>query len=108
MIIYVVSSGDSVYAIAQKFGVPMERILRENGLSARDPLVIGQSLVIMTEAAPHTVRRGQSLYSIARSYGVTLDAVRKANPQIADPSALQPGQIINIPGVPHRTSKPSR
>jgi LysM repeat protein len=44
--IYVVREGDTLSAIAARFGVSEEQILAENPLSDRDRLFVGQELVI--------------------------------------------------------------
>jgi LysM repeat protein len=43
---YVVREGDTLSAIAARFGVSEEAILEENPLSDRDRLLVGQELVI--------------------------------------------------------------
>ena len=50
MEIYVVRAGDTAWAIARKFGIPLERLMWDNQLEEAVPLVVGQALVI---------RRGQ-------------------------------------------------
>jgi LysM repeat protein len=44
----------------------------------------------------HTVQSGETLYMIGRAYGVFPQAIAEAN-NIADPSAIFPGQVLNIP-----------
>lgn len=44
--IYVVREGDTLSAIAARFGVSEEQILAENPMSDRDQLFVGQELVI--------------------------------------------------------------
>ena len=46
----------------------------------------------------HTVRRGDTLWDIARQNGVTLQALIAANPQIANPNLINPGQTVHLPG----------
>jgi|GEM_PF-2435432 len=46
----------------------------------------------------HTVRSGDTLSAIARQNGVSLNELIKANPQIANPDLIYPGDKINIPG----------
>jgi len=45
----------------------------------------------------HTVQKGETLYSIARAIGIRADDLMKHN-GITDPSRLQAGQRIKIPG----------
>ncbi|MDB5083834.1 MAG: hypothetical protein JWN30_720 [Bacilli bacterium] len=47
----------------------------------------------------YTVKKGDSLWNIAKAGGVSLEAVIAANPQITSPSAITPGQNINIPST---------
>jgi LysM repeat protein len=44
--LYVVQSGDTLWSIAIRFGVPEDDIVAENGLSDRDQLYAGQELRI--------------------------------------------------------------
>lgn len=44
------------------------------------------------------VQPGDWLMKIARRCGTTVEALLAANPQISNPSVLQPGQILEIPG----------
>lgn len=46
MEIYVVRAGDTAWAIARKFGIPLERLMWDNQLEEAVPLVVGQALVI--------------------------------------------------------------
>lgn len=97
MILYTVQPGDSIYSIAQQFGVPMQKIIDDNRLTNAERLVVGQSLIILTEAIQHTVQPGESLYTIARRYGRTVSSILDANPDITEPSAIRAGQVITIP-----------
>src|SRR5690554_2893673 len=49
---------------------------------------------------PYVVRPGDTFFSIARQFGVSLEALIQANPQIPNPSQIQPGQIVCIPRQP--------
>ena len=39
------------------------------------------------------------MWKLAVKYEVGLDEIKKANPQIANPDLIYPGQTLNIPGV---------
>ena len=55
---------------------------------------------ISTSAATaYTVVRGDSLWKIAVRYEVGLSEIKRANPQIANPDLIYPGQVIQIPTV---------
>lgn len=97
MDIHVVKPGESVYTIANQYGVSWQKIVSDNELRNPNQLVIGQTLVILQGNRQHVVRRGESLYLIAMEYQVRISDILKANPQITDPSKLTIGQVINIP-----------
>jgi spore coat assembly protein SafA len=45
----------------------------------------------------HTVQRGDTLSHIAKDRGVDMQDLIQANPQIANPDRIYPGQVVNIP-----------
>jgi len=97
MEIHVVKPGESVYSIANLYGVPWQNIVSDNELENPDQLVVGQTLVILQGNRQHVVRRGESLYLIAMQYQVRINDIIRANPQITNPALLQVGQVITIP-----------
>ncbi|MGE5509149.1 MAG: SafA/ExsA family spore coat assembly protein [Chitinophagales bacterium] len=62
--------------------------------------------VVISPCPPGTTLRmvivqpGDTMWKLARRYGVTLDALIKANPQIANPDLIYPGQRLRIPCSP--------
>ncbi|HUW65727.1 MAG TPA: LysM domain-containing protein [Spirochaetia bacterium] len=46
----------------------------------------------------YMVQPGDTMSGIASMFGVSLAALVAANPQIANPDLIYPGQVINIPG----------
>jgi LysM repeat protein len=101
--LYVVQPGDRLGGIADQFGVSLDRLGSLNGLTDPYPIVIGQSLSIPTaDHAPskqtYVVQAGDSLWSIATNFGIDVDRLGTAN-QIADPSTIQPGTLLTIPGA---------
>lgn len=97
MELYVVRSGDTVYQIARRYSTSADDIIFANQLQNPSVLSVGQALVIPNHETRHTVSRGDTLYSIARRYGVSLPRLAAANPQIANPSRIYPGQTVTIP-----------
>lgn len=99
--VYTVQRGDSLWKIAQQFGVSVADLIAANNLTT-NTLQVGQQLIIPgsgTVTPPttttYTVQRGDSLWSIANRFGVTVNAIRNANNLTSD--TLQIGQVLTIP-----------
>ena len=99
MTVYVVKSGDTLYALSRRFSVSLEELINANQLANPDLLSVGQALVVPGAEGSHTVQRGQTLYGIARSYGLPLQRLIAANPQIKNPELIYPGQRLTIPAA---------
>ncbi|AWO75446.1 LysM peptidoglycan-binding domain-containing protein [Geobacillus thermoleovorans] len=100
MIVHVVKRGETLWQLAQRYGVPLERIVAANELSDPNRLAVGQALVIPVPYRYHTVRTGETLWQIARQYGVAVEAIIQAN-RITNPSLLYPGTTLFIPARIH-------
>lgn len=48
----------------------------------------------------HTVAAGDTMWKLAVKYQVGTSEIIQANPQIADPNLIYPGQILSIPQIP--------
>lgn len=103
MELYVVKSGDTVHQIARRYSTPTDGIISANQLQNPDVLSVGQALIIPTDENRRTVRPGDTLYSIARRHGVSLPRLIAANPQVADPNRIYPGQLVTIPANGRQT-----
>ena len=97
MIIHVVQRGDTLYKIAQNYGVSIDKLVQDNQLTYPNNLVVGQDIVVDVNTMQHTVLSGETLWKIANNYGVSLQSLIQANPQISNPDNIQVGQVINIP-----------
>ena len=101
--VYTVRSGDTLYLIAQRFGVTVDALKQSNGLSS-NYLSVGYRLVIpnssaaSTSGATYRVKSGDTVYLIAKAYGISMDALRQANNLGSNP-VLYPGQILKIPAA---------
>ncbi len=96
---YTIKNGDSLYSIAQQYGVSVSAILAANPqITNSSMLYVGQVITIPQVGEQiYTVKPGDSLFSIAKKFGVTVNSILAANPQIADPNSLFVGQQIRIP-----------
>ena len=96
MDIHVVQPGDSMYQLAQQYGVPMERLLQDNQLPDPSQLVVGQTIVVQYPELTHTVKAGDSLYSIAQMHNTTVSQLLRNNPALQGRDLLYPGQVIVV------------
>lgn len=117
---YTVVVGDSLWGIAQKFGVTVNALKSTNNLTS-DNLQIGQTLRIPTReevasapspspapsqtATSHTVVAGDTLWGIASRYGTTVNDLRQANQLSSD--LLSIGQTLTIPSGSVETPSPA-
>jgi LysM repeat protein len=79
--IYTVAKGDTLYKIANQFGVTVNDIIKANNLKS-NTLQIGQKLsipILKQENIEYYVQSGDSLWSIARKFNTTVDEIKKLN-----------------------------
>ena len=121
---HVVQRGETLFAIARRYGTTVDALRRLNALRG-DALAVGQQLTVAEGARPaapepqrsgwydvtattlpddqvHTVRKGETLYSIAARYGTTVGRLLAVNTLTTAPLAA--GTIIALPdsvGVAH-------
>ncbi|MDE3837805.1 spore gernimation protein [Bacillus methanolicus] len=100
MIIHVIQRGETLWQLANRYGVSISQIIAANELPNADRLVIGQAIIIPVAARQHRVQAGETLWGIAQSYGVSSEAIIQAN-RITNPSAINPGMILYIPARTH-------
>jgi peptidoglycan endopeptidase LytE len=113
---YTVKSGDTLSAIAARFGVSLSALLRANNLADAHRLRIGQVLRIPGSPVPrsaataqdrpaapqmetqtHTVSAGDTLWAIARRHGTTPQRIAALN-GISETATLRIGQRLRLPG----------
>lgn len=108
-ITYVVKSGDTLYKIANSYGITADKIISANNLKT-NTLQIGQELLIpvtdvtikenekpSTTGINYIVQKGDNLYSIANKYNVTVNDIKSLNN--LNTNILQIGQVLLIPGT---------
>jgi len=102
VITYTVQTGDTLYGIAEKFGISADTIMwATSGLEYHpDLLKIGQVLTILpVDGVYHTVVQGDTLASIAEQYGVEVSAIIECEyNNLQSPYTLSLGQKLIIPG----------
>lgn len=103
-----VKKGETLYGIAKKYDVSVDRIIALNP-SARDGIKVGDILSISSEdnsqsmpvmetkdARSHTIAHGETLYRIAKNNGITVEQLLAANPSL-DSNNYETGTVITIP-----------
>jgi murein DD-endopeptidase MepM/ murein hydrolase activator NlpD len=93
---YLVSDGDTLWSIAQRYGVRPEVIAQANGMSCYDVIYAGDHLVIPAGGLTHRVVEGDTLWGLALRYGVALEELLSANGLSAD-EPLFVGSVLLIP-----------
>jgi len=92
---YRVASGDSLYGIARRFGLPVRAVIDANNLQPPYALTIGQELAV-PRAQVHEVAAGDTLYSIARRYDIDRSELVRLN-AIQAPYTIPVGQKLLLP-----------
>jgi LysM repeat protein len=103
---HVIAPGDSLSAIAARYGIPVATLKAANGLTGSDRILAGARLRLGGAPAPtpvsvstggaHVVRAGDTLGALAARFGTTTAALAAAN-GIADPNRLRIGDRIEVP-----------
>jgi len=101
--VHVVSRGETISAIAHRYGASCEGVLHANGLTSRDMIYPGQKIKIPGNGAPrasvHTVKSGDTVSGIAAKYGVQTSEVLAAN-SMSEDDRIYPGQQLRVSGAP--------
>ena len=93
--VYVVSSGDTLFAIARRFGLPIRAIIARNGLTPPYHLRVGQEISLPRQRV-HEVQRGDTLYGISRLYASDRASIAALN-DLKPPYGINIGQRLLIP-----------
>lgn len=109
-VLYVARPGDTVSSIAAAYGVSVGTILDNNPtIHAPDLITVGQEILVpLRDGILHKVGYGETVASIVAQYdNVTVDAVVsfRAN-NITDPSSLETGRYILLPGATRKPPPP--
>ncbi len=95
---YVIQEGDTLGAIAEKFGLSLSTILWSNNLSFTSTIQPGDELSILpVDGVLYTVRSGDTLSSIARNFSVDTKTIMAQN-GIESADRLAIGDKLLLPG----------
>lgn len=97
LIIHIVQSGETIFSIANRYGVSAQRIISDNAIRNPQNLVVGQALIILIPETVYTVQPGDTLISIAERFGTTEIVLLQNNPYlIGETPLLRAGEQIVI------------
>ncbi len=118
-VVHIVSPGETLAKIAQRYGVALSELVALNGISninllyswqelqlpassavppaaaAPSPAAAASAPVSTVSGKTHIVRRGETLFSIARNYGIPVDILMQVN-GIEDPRFIHSGNVLRI------------
>ncbi|MEW5785790.1 MAG: LysM peptidoglycan-binding domain-containing protein [Bacillota bacterium] len=112
---YTVQPGDTMFTIAQRFGVSLQALINANPQITNPNLIFPCDVLCVPGAAPpcrvpatcppgfqgrYTVQPGDTMFIIAQRFGVSLQALINANPQITNPNLIFPCDVLCVPGPP--------
>lgn len=104
---YTVQSGDTLSAIARRYGTTVQELVDINNIQNPDLIYPGEKLRILTNSTIpgneergtgdiiYTVQRGNTLSQIAREYHVSVEHIVELN-NIENPNLIYPGQKLRI------------
>ncbi len=93
----VVQKGDTLYALARRYDMPVRSIIAANHLRPPYTLKVRQRLLLPLLQF-HRVKPGETLYSISRHYQVDMHALARLN-HIKEPYHISQDQRMRIPYV---------
>ena len=101
---YTVQPGDSLYRIAQIYGLTVEQIASANGITNPSRIFPGQVLVIPTGSGStgstgtttYVVKAGDTLWGISRQFNTTVDRLVQLN-GLSNANLLRVGQTLIVP-----------
>jgi membrane-bound lytic murein transglycosylase D len=107
---YTVSSGDSLWLIANKYKTDTKTLARWNNMGLGDPLMPGKKLVVWLEPEKaetnstrsvikkviYTIRSGESLAVVANKFKVSINDIREWNPKVTSKKYVQPGDKVTL------------
>ena len=109
--VYTVQSGDTLFSIAEFYGVSIAALSQVNSLTTQSILHPDDELIIpisTTTSIPlptvttaskevlHTIQKGEALQDIVQRYGISMQKLLEAN-NLQNEAGLTPGDTVVIP-----------
>ncbi len=103
---YTVQAGDTLTAIANKYGTTVDSLVALNSIADKNKIYVGQILKISgttsNNSTSYTVQAGDTLSGIASKFGTTYQELARIN-NISNPNLIYVGQVIKVNGVSSNT-----
>lgn len=103
---YTVQAGDTLTAIANKYGTTVDSLVALNNIADKNKIYVGQVLKISgttsNNSITYTVQAGDTLSGIASRFGTTYQELARIN-NISNPNLIYVGQVIKVNGVSSNT-----
>ena len=110
---YTVRPGDSMFLIAQRFGVSLNALIAANPHISNPSQIFPGDVLCAGAAATmpaacflpagfqgrYTVQPGDTMFTIAQRFGVNVNALIAANPHITNPNLIFPCDVLCVPGA---------
>ncbi len=117
---YKIKSGDTLWALAQRFDMSVEQLAALNGISPDATLRLGQVLKVTVGPAavprasaapsrkyvPYRIQQGDSLWTLARRFDMSVRELAAAN-GIGEADTLQIGQVLKVKALPVPARRPA-
>lgn len=95
--IHIVKAGDTLGAIASKYGTTYQELARINAIANPNLIYPGQKIKLTgSEAVYYKVVSGDTLVGIARRYSMSLRELLALNGQVKNPDLIHPGDKIRV------------
>jgi murein DD-endopeptidase MepM/ murein hydrolase activator NlpD len=97
--IHVVQRGETLFRIAQRYGVSVNELARLNSINNPGNILVGQRLLVPSDENPlpqtHIVQPGETLATISALYGLTQEQLASLN-SLTDPNQIYIGQALVV------------
>ena len=93
--IYTVKVGDTLSAIASRYGSNINNIATLQPIKNKDKISVGQTLYIPITSRTYTVKPGDTLSGIATKFGTTTINLKNKN-GISNADKIYAGQVLSL------------
>ncbi len=103
--IHIISSGETLYSLAKRYGISVEDLLAENGIKDPSSLSVNMRLVIPKDKAKdvsksiknkfYQVVKGDTYYGIAKRHGLSVAELLRLN-RLSKNHVLSIGERLNV------------